>query len=478
MSDIDLVEMMNFYYENPTLFVIDVLKAQPNNQQRKALSKLPKNKRITIRSGNGIGKTTLNCWIILWFMTVFPKCKVIITGPKYDQLLDTIWAEMNKWLSQSAPDFRAQWEYTATGLYNKKYPADWFATVTSSNEPTNFQGFHQENILFIVDEASGVDDAIWEAVTGGLTTLNAYVILTGNPNYLSGFFYKSHHDNAHLWETLHFSALDSDNVTKESIELKTAEFGGIESSAYRVRVLGEFPLEDASNLYLPMSLIKYSIFPKEEIWQEEYNPDYEYDLGLDPAREGDDEAVFINSKFNVRNTPFKTIDICWAESFARSDGPFLMGECSNLNNKWQYKNIFPDETGMGGFLYDFMKKDAGMPITPITFGKKAFINGPIHDNNKEAMYKQLKILFEQQKQQCLLKIQGKIELDRPDIFRIPNIPKLITQLAELQYEYNLGSDKLSIHHPQGGHDDWADALALSLFRLVRKAKIKAPFTVG
>ena len=49
------------------------------------------------------------------------------------------------------------------------------------DRPEAFQGFHSENMLFLVDEASGVEDIIFEVGAGAMSTTGAKTILTGNP---------------------------------------------------------------------------------------------------------------------------------------------------------------------------------------------------------------------------------------------------------------------------------------------------------
>lgn len=469
------VDAIEYYYEHPYDFVVDLIGAIPTEQQKQVLETFPKTHRVAIRAANGVGKTALEAWLILWFMYTHPHCRVIGTAPTQHQLYDVLWPELNKWLNKS--ELKKFFGWTATTLYVKKYSDTWFAVARSSTEATNFQGFHEESIMFLVDEASGVSDSIWEAIRGSLTTSNSYAILCGNPNYIEGFFYNAFNKNSSLWTKFHFNSLESPIVTKESIQEIILE-SGEDSSEYRIRVLGEFPLEDASDLYLPHSLIKYAVVDYDKVWEEIPNPDFEYDLGLDPAREGSDEATFIISKHNVRHTLYKTIEIVHAKALAKSDGPQLMNEVIIFDNKWRFQKIYPDETGMGGYLYDFMKKLSNLPVVPITFNKRAFASGPLTDSNKEAMYKSLKLLFERQKQQCLDKERGVIEKDRPDIFLIPNIPKLVTQLATMKYEVNYTSHRLSISHPPGGHDDWADSLALSLFRYVKAPLRKGGYTVA
>ena len=65
----------------------------------------------------------------------------------------------------------------------------WFAVARTATKPENMQGFHEDNMLFIVDEASGVADDIMEAIQGTLPGVNNKLVACGNPTRASGFFY-------------------------------------------------------------------------------------------------------------------------------------------------------------------------------------------------------------------------------------------------------------------------------------------------
>lgn len=45
----------------------------------------------------------------------------------------------------------------------KNHEERWFATVMTATKPENMQGFHEDYMLFIVGEASGVKDRIMAA---------------------------------------------------------------------------------------------------------------------------------------------------------------------------------------------------------------------------------------------------------------------------------------------------------------------------
>ena len=55
---------------------------------------------MSIRSGHGVGKTTLESWLILWFLLTRQNCKVPVAANSQDQLRDTIWPEIAKWHRQ------------------------------------------------------------------------------------------------------------------------------------------------------------------------------------------------------------------------------------------------------------------------------------------------------------------------------------------------------------------------------------------
>ena len=74
----------------------------------------------------------------------------------------------------------------------KSNPENWFAVPRTATQPDALQGFHADNLLYIIDEASGVKDETFEPVLGSLSTQDSKLIMMGNPTQLSGFFFDSH----------------------------------------------------------------------------------------------------------------------------------------------------------------------------------------------------------------------------------------------------------------------------------------------
>ena len=88
--------------DNPLLFVTDVLGAKPEPWQALALEAVGRHDRVSIRSGHGVGKTTLEAWLILWFLLTRQNCKCLWRRTLRIQLRDTIWPEIGKWQTSSS----------------------------------------------------------------------------------------------------------------------------------------------------------------------------------------------------------------------------------------------------------------------------------------------------------------------------------------------------------------------------------------
>src|SRR5262245_30123985 len=92
---------------NPLLFVTDVLCAIPEPWQAEALKAVGQHDRVSIRSGHGVGKTTFESWLILWFLLTHQNCKIPVAANSQDQLRDTIWPEIAKWHRQLPEPLKA-----------------------------------------------------------------------------------------------------------------------------------------------------------------------------------------------------------------------------------------------------------------------------------------------------------------------------------------------------------------------------------
>lgn len=275
-------EAILYYADNPVDFVEDIIRARPDDNQRAILRSVASEPMTSVRSGHGIGKSAVESWAIIWFLCTRPYPKVPCTAPTQHQLFDLLWAEASKWIRNN-PAIGKDLIWTNQKIYMRSHPEEWFAVARTATNPDALQGFHAEHLLFIIDEASGVRDIVFEPILGALSTGGAKLLMCGNPTRLTGFFYDSHHKNRASYSTLHVDGRLSGRVDQEFVN-KIIEMFGIDSDVFRVRVAGEFPKAQSDSFIFMEWAEKASKLKLE-------SPGERLDLGVDVARYGDDSSV-------------------------------------------------------------------------------------------------------------------------------------------------------------------------------------------
>ncbi len=83
------VEFVKLYKHNPVLFVREVLNTEPDQWQIEFLNHIANgNRRISVRSGHGVGKSTAASWAMIWYLFLRFPVKVVVTAPTSSQLYD------------------------------------------------------------------------------------------------------------------------------------------------------------------------------------------------------------------------------------------------------------------------------------------------------------------------------------------------------------------------------------------------------
>lgn len=363
------------YRKDPILFAKEVLKFTPEPYQKEMLMDLADFPKVSVKSGQGIGKTASEAVAALWFLSCFPFARVVATAPTAQQLNDVLWAELNKWISRS-DILKTILHWTKTYVYVDGYERRWFAVAKTASQPENMQGFHEDNMLFIVDEASGVEDEIMEAVLGTLSGNNNKLLMCGNPTRISGTFYDSHTRDRALYKCHTVSSLDSKRTNKENIEMFKRKYGE-QSNVYRVRVLGEFPAQE-DDVFIPLPLIERSVMT--EVEAEKIN---HVSVGVDVARYGDDETVISTNVGGAIKIPV----VRHGQSLMTTVGDIVIVYKKLIAENPTYKGVITiniDDTGLGGGVTDRLEEVKTeqmlrrMEIVPVNFGMK-----PPQDGSEE-----------------------------------------------------------------------------------------------
>ena len=448
----NFTKAIEYYIDRPVEFVKDVIKAEPDEYQAKVLNDLAYNEKqkratkISVRSGHGVGKSTIESWAILWFLVTRPFPKILCTAPTAHQLHDILWAEASKWLRNSEM-LNDILEWTYEKIYLKGQREEWFAIARTSNKPDALQGTHAEHILIIIDEASGVPDIVFEPVLGTLSTNDAKLLMCGNPTQLAGFFYESHNDKKDLYVTHVINGENSSRVDRNYIQL-IADMFGIDSDVYRVRVLGEFPKAN------PDSFISLDIINTEFI---DIGDVYSIDLGVDVARFGDDESVV--------TTVFNKLKLSNLDIFRHNDTMKLTGQIVNiikqLNKDYPNVrvNVKIDCDGLGVGVYDrlrevIMSERLNARAVECHFGAKG---GKVRNSEPISYYNSTGIMW------GLIRTKFKekslyIKEDSELINQLTNRKYFIESNGDIRLERKEDMKKRGVHSP-----DRADALGLALY---------------
>lgn len=246
--------------------------------------------RISIASGHGVGKSTLFSILILWFLFAHSDCQVACTAPSADQMYDVLWKELKKWIEKMPKPIGDLYAWESSHVRIKESPATWFARAkTSSKENTEaLAGVHADWVLIGADEASGIEEPIFETMEGALTSGKTLVFLISNPTRSIGYFYDTHHKDKERWQCYTFSSIDSPRVDQRYVQSIVDKYG-TDSVQYAIRVLGQFPDEGIMDDQGYVQL-----FNEADIRIIPFNPDWKpvgrLMAALDPSGEGQDSS--------------------------------------------------------------------------------------------------------------------------------------------------------------------------------------------
>jgi len=256
-NDNPFLTLMRRYHSDPVGFAREVIGIEPDEWQVELLDAIaaPSERRISVRSGHGVGKSTAVAMAAIWHVLMRVPSKTVVTAPTSSQLFDACFAEMKNVAKRLKPPFSDLLEIKSDRIELKSQPESTFISCRTSRaeQPEALAGVHSQNVLLIADEASGVPNAVFEAASGSMSGHSATTVLTGNPTRNTGFFYDTHNRLREDWYTMHVSCVTSPRVSEDFVEDMKKRYGE-DSPAYHVRVLGNFPPSEEDTV-VPVSLM-------------------------------------------------------------------------------------------------------------------------------------------------------------------------------------------------------------------------------
>ena len=445
--------------KDPEYFTRKILNKTLWAVQTEILRSVRDNPRTAVRSCHGIGKTFTAAMCILWFVYTHPKAIVLSTAPTWRQVEKLIWKEI-----------RAAYREAVIPLGGNLLPKtpelhlihdEWYAAGLSTNEPDRFQGFHEEHILVIVDEAAGVNLEIFEAIEGILTSSGARLLLIGNPTAIGTPFYDAFTKPG--YKTFHVSAYDTPNFTEYGItpediandtwqakahtvpypRLITPQWvsdrfktWGEQSAPYQVRVMGNFPQQGEDTL-VPLLWIELAM----ERW-EDAAEGADVQIGVDVAAYGSDKTVLA-----VRKGEKLTELHVYSQKNTRETAGLVQA----LAREHRTVKISVDEIGIGRGVVDSLEED-GYENVGVNVAEKSSDSERYHNLRAELWWN----------------LRGLLNPEK-DPIALPPDDELLSELASVKYKVDARGaiqieSKEEMRKRLGHSPDRADAVVLAFAR--------------
>ncbi len=284
------------YREDPVGFSTEILSLKPEFVWRKMvdiMTSVRDHQFTAVRAGHSVSKTFTLGRIVVWFKSVYQPSSVVTTAPSDNLVKEQLWREVHaahagarvplggkmtrlQWdvkpspevLASLAPELREAWE---------KNFAIGFATSpdASAGSATKMQGWHNEYVLVVIDEACGVHPLIWKTALEALVIdERCKIIAIGNPTDPECDFAKACHSSDPKknegnktytsdegWNVITISGMDTPNykrgkrvipglASRGYVERMRKKYGS-KGDAFRYRVLGLFPTYKEGTYYGP-----------------------------------------------------------------------------------------------------------------------------------------------------------------------------------------------------------------------------------
>lgn len=431
-------EFVEVYREDPVRFVREMLGAEPFDYQCEFLEALSKGTRkMSVKSGHGTGKSTTASWAMLWFLLLrFPN-KVVVTAPTSSQLFDAMFAELKRWINELPPELQQLLNVKSDRVELVSAPSEAFISCRTARAetPEALAGVHSDHVLLIVDEASGVPEQVFEAAAGSMSGHSATTLMLSNPTRSSGTFFESHNRMADSWWTRTWSCIDSPLVSDEFVDEMRMRYGE-DSNAFRVRVLGQWPLAD-DNTIIPFHLVETAQHRDVEVFE-----DSKIVWGLDVARFGNDATALCKRQGSVITEVRSWRGLDLMQTCGR-----VVAEYNALPPSKRCSELLVDSIGLGSGVVDRLR-ELDLPVRGINVAESPSM-GDTYMNLRSELWFKAKAFLEERS--C----------------KIPKDDQLLSELTSIRYSFT-SSGKMKAESKDEmrrrglGSPDLADAFCLTM----------------
>jgi len=415
-----------------------------------------------VKSGQGVGKTNLEAGVAAWRSWRCFGAPTYVTAPTMRQCKDVFLKELRLNLERGDPAISGFFDVQATrALIGGK--RDWGIICLATTKAENFQGIHHDHMTIEADEGSGVPREIFETIFGTLSQVlkdgrpgDRCFLTCGNPNLRDCAFFDFFNKMRARFTTYTLNAEESPIVDQENVR-RIIELYGRDSDVYRVRVLGEFPLQDpncvmnSDDLEACTRVDMLNAAAGLDCLQHMPKHMPMCAIGIDFARYGDDRSVI------YRRSGLAIVETA---VFSKTEPDVVVAKAFEMQKRAGWRDsechYVCDADGMGQGIMSLFYR-ANKRIHEFHNGGRAYNSGTYYDAMTEAMFEMA-------------------ALSKLRTLHIPDDPFLIQELSTRQYHIAggvRGGGKIKLESKEEykrrmgeGSPDKADAAAMVFYPYV------------
>ena len=257
------------YPDDPVGFIRERLGEFLWSKQVEIVEAVPRHRRVAVQSCHGVGKSWLAARIVVWWISEHGAgdAFVVTTARTGAQVKAILWREIGRAHTKARLPGRlnqTEWWMEAGG--HEEIVA--FGRKPSDYDPDAFQGIHARYVLIVIDEASGVPKALFDAAQTLMTNEESRILAIGNPDDPASHFCAKVLKPDSGWHLIRIDAFESPNFTDEEVPddlgpLLVGQFyidearrdWGEGSPLWQSKVRGLVP-EDSSDGVIPLSWLR------------------------------------------------------------------------------------------------------------------------------------------------------------------------------------------------------------------------------